>query len=69
VLLLLSGQEIAAADHPAPTDSLDFEIDSDAIASGDLAVLRIDGADSQPFVIDPGTGRLVFDDVQRVSVV
>jgi hypothetical protein len=68
-VLLLSGMEIPAEDHPAATDTLEFRVDSAAIASGDLPILRIDGADSQPFVIDPVSGRLAFDDSQRVMVV
>lgn len=68
-VLLLSGMEIPAEDRPAQSDTLEFRVDSAAIASGDLAILRIDGADSQPFVIDPVTERLAFDDNQRVTVV
>lgn len=68
-ILLLSGQEIPAQDRVAPGATLDFLVDSDAIANGDLVVLRIDGADSQPFVIDPVSGRLAFDDSQRVTVI
>jgi hypothetical protein len=68
-VLLLSGMEIPAEDHPAATDTLEFRVDSAAIASGDLPILRIDGADSQPFMIDPVSGRLAFDDSQRVMVV
>jgi hypothetical protein len=68
-ILLLSGQEIPAEDRVAPGATLDFLVDSDTIANGDLVILRIDGADSQPFVIDPVSGRLAFDDSQRVTVV
>ncbi|TGX52353.1 DUF4255 domain-containing protein [Sphingomonas gei] len=67
--LLLSGQEIPAQARGVASATLEFLVDSDTIADGDLAILRIDGADSQPFVIDPVSGRLAFDDGQRVNVV
>jgi hypothetical protein len=68
-ILLLSGQEIPAVDRVAPGATLEFVVAKASIISGDIAILRIDGADSQPFVIDPISGRLAFDDSQRITVV
>ncbi|TFI56928.1 DUF4255 domain-containing protein [Sphingomonas parva] len=67
-ILLLSGQEIPAEDRVAAGPTLAFRVDSDSVADGDLAIVRVDGADSQPFVIDSVTGRLTFDDSQRITV-
>lgn len=67
-ILLLAERAVAAEPHPAPTDTLHFEIADCAAMSGQLLRLQVDGAESLPVILDPVSGNFVFDDAQRVSI-
>lgn len=69
-VLLVADREVAAEDHSAETNPLQFII-TDAPAIDDaLLRLRIDGVDSLPFMRQavPPPPRLVFDNSQRVTI-
>jgi hypothetical protein len=65
VRLLLGEREVPAQPHPAPTDSLTFNI-ADAPLGQFVVRLRVDGVDSLPVQATPAG--LIFDPAQTVTI-
>jgi hypothetical protein len=69
-LLQIADREVAAQAHPLPTTDLVFAITDAPLVEEALVWLRVDGANSLPFVRQtlPPPPRLVFDDAQKVTI-
>ena len=69
-VLQLGDREVEAQAHPADTATLTFTLTGAPVVTDALARLRVDGVESLPFkrVAVPPPPRLVFDDVQKVTI-
>ncbi len=61
-------REVPATARAAATDTLDFVFDPAPVAAAELVWLRVDGAESMPFVFDAPSGTFAFDPAQRITL-
>lgn len=66
--LLLASIETASRPRGGDTDTLVFDLDPAPALVDALVRVRVDGVESQPWVLDADHGTFVFDAAQRVTI-